>query len=111
VDYYQRTHSDRELRGHDSYSGKQERAGIKQEEAIKDWLLHYYFAAARGDAPSFERWPSPQSYYLHECILALWGIPIEEMLDLENVSQPVKKSGRCIFFFSSLVCILICLEV
>ena len=31
-------------------------AGIKQEEAMIDWLHDCYFAAVAGDAPSFEAW-------------------------------------------------------
>ncbi|RQM05617.1 hypothetical protein DH86_00001653, partial [Scytalidium sp. 3C] len=33
-------------------------AGIKQEEAMIDWLHDCYFSAVAGDAPSFEAWPS-----------------------------------------------------
>jgi hypothetical protein len=104
-DYYRRTPSEREtlaLRGIDSHAGEQCWAGVKQEESIKDWLHDSYFSAVGGDAPSFERWPTPESYYLHEYILALWGMPLGEMLDLEKLSELCKKNKRWTFFVSSL---------
>jgi kynurenine formamidase len=104
-DFYRRTPEEREqlaLRGHgDSHAETAQWAGIKQEEPIKDWLHDCYFSAVGGDAPSFERWPTPESYYLHEYILALWGMPLGEMLDLEKVSQLAKKNKRWTFFFTS----------
>ncbi len=103
-DYYRRTPEEREqlaLRGHGSHGGEQTWTGLKQEEAIKDWLHDCYFAAVGGDAPAFERWPTPESYYLHEFILALWGMPLGEMLDLEKVSQLARKHRRWTFFFTS----------
>ncbi|EHY54209.1 hypothetical protein HRR83_008219 [Exophiala dermatitidis] len=104
-DYYKRTPEERErlaLRGtagHEDTVGQW--AGVKQEEAMKDWLHDCYFAAVGGDAPAFERWPTPESYHLHEYILALWGMPLGEMLDLEKASQLAKKNNRWTFFFSS----------
>ncbi|KIV93106.1 hypothetical protein PV10_04347 [Exophiala mesophila] len=104
-DYYRRTPEERArlaLRGHgDSHGETACWAGIKQEEPIKDWLHDSYFSAVGGDAPSFERWPPPDNYYLHEYILALWGMPLGEMLDLEKVSQLAKKHNRWTFFFTS----------
>jgi hypothetical protein len=38
---------------------------------------------------------------LHEYILALWGMPLGEMLDLEKLSQLCKQRKRYFFFFSS----------
>jgi len=75
-------------------------AGVKQEPEILDWLHDCYFSAVGGDAPSFERWPTPEKYYLHEYILALWGMPLGEMLDLEKVSELAKKHKRWTFFFT-----------
>lgn len=104
VDYYGRSAEENArlaLRGHDTHGTEAQWAGIKQEEAMKDWLHDCYFAAVGGDAPSFERWPTPEEYYLHEYILALWGMPLGEMLDLEKLSELCKKNKRWTFFFSS----------
>ncbi|KAF2006249.1 hypothetical protein P154DRAFT_603719 [Amniculicola lignicola CBS 123094] len=76
-------------------------AGLSQEEKILDWLHDCYFAAVAGDAPSFEAWPTHESYHLHEYILALWGMPLGEMLDLEKLAQKCREKNRWIFFFSS----------
>lgn len=45
--------------------------------------------------------PSHEKYYLHEYILALWGMPLGEMLDLEKLSETCKKYNRWFFFFTS----------
>lgn len=41
------------------------------------------------------------AYHLHEFILALWGMPLGEMLDLEKLAQRCKELGKYTFFFSS----------
>lgn len=76
-------------------------AGVKQEEAMIDWLHDCYFAAVAGDAPSFEAWPSQEEYHLHEYILALWGMPLGEMFDLEKLASTCKEKGRWTFFVTS----------
>ncbi|KAJ9661008.1 hypothetical protein H2198_002167 [Neophaeococcomyces mojaviensis] len=76
-------------------------AGVKQEPAMIDWLHDCYFAAVGGDAPSFEKWPTSESYMLHEYLLAMWGVPIGEMVDLERVSELCAKHNRYAFFVTS----------
>lgn len=64
-------------------------AGAKQEDEVRDWLHDCYFAAVAGDSPTFEAFPPPAHGSgwegLHERILACWGMPLGEMLDLEKV--------------------------
>lgn len=76
-------------------------AGVKQEEAMIDWLHDCYFAAVAGDAPSFERWPVEHGWYLHEQILALWGMPLGEMWNLEKLAALCKERKRWTFFMTS----------
>lgn len=76
-------------------------AGVRQEPAMLDWLHDSYFAAVAGDAPSFEAWPSHEEYMLHEYILALWGMPLGEMFDLEKLSKTCREKGRWTFFVTS----------
>lgn len=38
---------------------------------------------------------------LHGFILALWGMPLGEMIDLERVAELAKKNGKYTFFFTS----------
>lgn len=80
---------------------KTEYAGLKQEAAMLDWLHDCYFAAVGGDAPAFERWPPQEEYFLHEYVLALWGMPIGEMWDLERVVALCRELGRWTFFIMS----------
>ncbi|KAL9081405.1 MAG: hypothetical protein Q9157_000124 [Trypethelium eluteriae] len=76
-------------------------AGLSQEERVLDWLHDCYFAAVASDAPTFEAWPSHESWMLHEYILALWGMPLGEMLDLEGLARKCRERGRWFFFFTS----------
>ena len=76
-------------------------AGLAQEEQILDWLHDCYFATVAGDAPAFEAWPSHEEFHLHEYILALWGMPLGEMLDLERLAEKCRERKRWFFFFTS----------
>lgn len=89
------------LRDHSLENPKQFFAGVAQEEKTLDWLHDCYFAAVGGDAPTFEAWPTNQSYFLHEYILALWGMPLGEMLDLEDLAAKCRELNRWTFFFTS----------
>ena len=86
--------------GKDGEDG-QKYAGVSQEQKVLDWLHDSYFAAVGGDAPAFEAWPSHEPYWLHEYILALWGMPLGEMLDLEKLAKTCREKGRWFFFFTS----------
>lgn len=44
---------------------------------------------------------SVADYHLHEYILALWGMPLGEMLDLEKLASTCREKNRWFFFFSS----------
>lgn len=41
------------------------------------------------------------AYHLHEYILALWGMPLGEMLDLEKLAATCREKNRWFFFFTS----------
>jgi hypothetical protein len=111
------------LRSHDTESPL-EYAGLENSKEMRDFLHNTWFAAVAGDAPAFEKWPAnmpkggfpahmanvaaaeqrgevPMTLYLHESLLALWGCPIGEMLDLEKLSEVCKKEKRWEFFFTS----------
>jgi hypothetical protein len=93
-------------------------AGISQEEANVNWLHDCYFAAVGGDSVTFEAWPSLtegkfclrrllllahkiSDYFLHEYLLACWGVPNGEMWDLEGLSKACKEKNQYIFFITS----------
>lgn len=97
-DYYSRTaeaNAELAVREHGTW------AGVKQQPEMIDWLHDCYFSAVGGDAPAFEAWPTDKEYMLHEYLLALWGVPIGEMVDLEKVSELAAKHKRYTFFVTS----------
>lgn len=79
----------------------QEWAGVSQAQDMLEWLHDAYFATVAGDMPAFEAWPSKHDYFLHEYLLALWGVPIGEMLDLERLSLRCRELNRWTFFVTS----------
>jgi hypothetical protein len=90
--------------------GSQEWAGLAQDPETLTWLHDSYFSAVAGDAPGFERWPSLETgpngdgkggWLLHEYILALWGMPLGEMWDLEGVAEVCRRQKRWTFFLAS----------
>ncbi|ODV89449.1 hypothetical protein CANCADRAFT_27057 [Tortispora caseinolytica NRRL Y-17796] len=79
-----------------------EHAGVEQSEAVARWLWDNQISAVASDAISWEVFP-PQNpdWFLHECCLAGWGLPIGEMFDLEGLSKLCKKNNRWTFFLAS----------
>ncbi|CBQ68393.1 conserved hypothetical protein [Sporisorium reilianum SRZ2] len=77
-------------------------AGVEQSDAMKAFLWDHHFAAVAGDSPAFEARPTKQGEcMLHETLLAMWGMPIGELFDLEALAQTCKEQGRWSFYFSS----------
>lgn len=77
--------------------------GIEPSEKTLRWLWDHSFAAIAGDQPSMEVWPpASEEFFLHEWLLAGWGLPIGELFDLEQLSEECKKKNRYAFFFSSM---------
>ncbi|KAH9890456.1 hypothetical protein C8Q73DRAFT_792907 [Cubamyces lactineus] len=77
-------------------------AGIEQTEDMKRFLWDNHFAAVASDQPALERWPPPEGVpHLHSTILGMWGMPIGEFFDLEELSKHCAETGRYTFFFSS----------
>ncbi|KJZ78208.1 hypothetical protein HIM_02246 [Hirsutella minnesotensis 3608] len=88
-----------------SLAGRQSQRGIgieSSEETLR-WLWKHAFAAAAGDHPTLEAWPCQNpDFWLHEWLLAGWGMPIGELFDLERLSQECQERKRWTFFFSSM---------
>jgi hypothetical protein len=76
-------------------------AGVEQSEEMKEWLHDHCFAAVAGDAPAFEVWPGDPDWKFHEYLLALWGVLIGEMFDLEALAKQCKAKKRWSFLFIS----------
>ncbi|CAG8219089.1 unnamed protein product [Penicillium salamii] len=76
--------------------------GVESSEAMLRWIWELQLAAVVGDMPSFEAYPCQNTdWFLHEWLLAGWGIPIGELFDLERLGQECRQRDRWTFFFSS----------
>lgn len=76
--------------------------GVESSEATLRWIWDHSFAAVTGDMPAFEAYPCQnQEFFLHQWLLAGWGVPIGELFDLERLSKECRQRGRWTFFFSS----------
>lgn len=77
-------------------------AGVEQGEEMKEFMWNNHFAAVAGDSPAFEARPTRQGEcMLHETFLAMWGMPIGELFDLEGLAQTCREMGRWTFYFTS----------
>jgi hypothetical protein len=77
--------------------------GVEQSDTVLQWIWEN-FSAVASDHPSFERWPTPYDWSMHEVLLAGWGCNIGELLDLEKLSQECKRQNRWSFFVASVPC-------
>jgi hypothetical protein len=83
-------------------------AGVEATQAVLRWIWNNKFAAVAGDAISWEVFPAnnenkkeEDKVFLHEYLLAGWGMPIGEMFDLEALAKICKEEGRWTFFVTS----------
>ncbi|OQU94843.1 hypothetical protein CLAIMM_01135 [Cladophialophora immunda] len=76
-------------------------AGLSRAHEMVELLHDNYFSAVASDAPSFETWPMDEPEHLHHWLLPLWGSPIGELWDLEELAALCKKHNRYTFFLSS----------
>lgn len=76
--------------------------GVAQGDDTLRFLWDTGFAAVVGDAIAFEAFPAhPERGFMHETILALWGMPIGEMFFLEDLAADCAADGRYEFFFTA----------
>lgn len=74
--------------------------GVEQSDQVLEWIWNN-FSAVASDHPSFERWPTPFDWSMHEVLLGGWGCNIGELLDLEELSKECVRQGRWSFFVAS----------
>jgi hypothetical protein len=76
--------------------------GLAQGDETLRYLWNNHFAAVAGDTVAFEAFPAhPERGFMHETILALWGLPIGEMFNLEALAADCAQDGIYEFFFTS----------
>jgi kynurenine formamidase len=83
-------------------------AGVEASQDVLKFLWDNKFAAVAGDAISWEVYPpnndkekEEDKVFLHEYLLAGWGMPIGEMFNLESLAEICKEEGRWTFFVTS----------
>jgi len=87
-------------------------AGVEGTDEMLRWIWNSGFAAVAGDSMSFEVYPPQESYargeaqgvkgvFMQEVLLAGWGMPVGELLDLDKLSALCESEGRWDFFLSS----------
>ena len=76
--------------------------GLAQGEQTLRFLWDEHFAAVAGDTIAFEAYPAhPERGFMHETLLALWGMPIGELFDLEALAEDCAADGIYEGFFTS----------
>jgi putative cyclase len=87
-------------------------AGVEGTEEMLRWIWNTGFAAVAGDAISFEVYPPKKTHeregaapvpglFLHEYLLAGWGMPVGELFDLEELSRICAEEKRWEFFLTA----------
>ncbi|THV05096.1 hypothetical protein K435DRAFT_826597 [Dendrothele bispora CBS 962.96] len=98
VDWYEHANVEERVK---TQKGPLNAVGVRQTMEEVKWLWDHHFAAVACDAPAFEARPATQEWNLHDYLLALWGTPIGELFDLEDLAQTCKDLGRYTFFVTS----------
>lgn len=76
--------------------------GVESGRDMLQWIWENEFAAVAGDMIAFEALPfQDKQFWLHEWLLAGWGLPIGELFDLERLASECRRVGKWSFFFSS----------
>jgi len=77
-------------------------AGLAQGDGTLRYLWDHHVAAVAGDTIAFEAYPAhPERGFMHETLLALWGMPIGEMFYLEALAADCAADGVYEFFLTS----------
>jgi hypothetical protein len=76
--------------------------GVEAGEEMLRLIWESEFSAVAGDMPAFEALPfQSTTHWMHEWLLAGWGLPIGELFDLEKLAVECKPHNKWSFFFSS----------
>ncbi|KAL1612221.1 hypothetical protein SLS60_000445 [Paraconiothyrium brasiliense] len=76
-------------------------AGVEATQDVLRWIWDNKISAVASDAISWEVYPPTGELFLHEFLLAGWGMPIGEMFDLEALSKICAEEKRWTFFVAS----------
>ncbi|KAF2813897.1 uncharacterized protein BDZ99DRAFT_485982 [Mytilinidion resinicola] len=81
--------------------------GLEASLGMARLLWDSGFSAAAGDAPGFERFPfggefEGEKLNLHEILLSGWSMLIDEMFNVEDLSDEYDRQGRYSLFLTSM---------
>lgn len=75
--------------------------GLEAGERVARWLWDNHLGAVAADSPALEPLPPPAGEFLHFYMLAMFGMPIGEMWNLEELSADCAADRRYEFFLTS----------
>ncbi|APA13327.1 hypothetical protein sscle_11g080970 [Sclerotinia sclerotiorum 1980 UF-70] len=77
--------------------------GLEACKEVLEWLWEKEFSAVAGDQTAFESLPFDlkNQHWMHEWLLAGWGMPMGELFDLERLGEECRRYKKWTFFFSS----------
>lgn len=94
--------SESDLKAYSTQEGGLGAIGVKSCEETLKWIWDKQLAAVAGDMIAFEMHPfQSKTHWLHEWLLAGWGMPIGELFDLERLANECRRLNKWSFFFSS----------
>ncbi|KIW65320.1 hypothetical protein PV04_07590 [Phialophora macrospora] len=77
-------------------------AGVEGTKESVEWIWNRHFAAVGGDANVFEAWPAKdERWRLHDNLIALFGMPVGEMFDLDELAETCRRLNKWSFLFTS----------
>ncbi|KAF7864067.1 hypothetical protein EAF04_007032 [Stromatinia cepivora] len=78
--------------------------GVKGCKETVEWIWNRHFSAVAGDTVGFECSPPAEKHsewVLHDWLLSLFGCPIGELWNLEELANVCAEQNRYSFFFTS----------
>jgi kynurenine formamidase len=75
--------------------------GIEASERVARWMWDNHIAAVASDSPAVEALPPPGGEFLHFYLLAMFGTPIGEMWNLEDLAADCAADKRYEVFLTS----------
>jgi hypothetical protein len=77
--------------------------GVAASEDTVEWIWNQHFAAVAGDALAWESVPYPADRpSLHQHLIPMFGMPIGELWDLEELASMCERLGRYSFLVTSI---------
>ncbi|KAG4025882.1 hypothetical protein MFRU_049g00530 [Monilinia fructicola] len=99
VKWYEKASAEERIQG---AKNNHEYIGVKSCRETVEWIWNRHFAAVAGDAVAWECWPSKDGEWrLHDWLLGLFGCPIGELWNLEELAKVCAEQKQYSFFLTS----------